>query len=318
MASYLVTGGAGFIGSNLVERLLELGETVRVVDNLSTGRRENIAPWIDDIEFIEGDLRDAMVCTKAVRGIDYILHQAALPSVPRSIEDPVGTSELNLFSTIQLLNAAAKADVRRVVYAASSSAYGDQPVEVKHEGLMPEPMSPYACAKLAGEYYCAAFTRSFGLSTVSIRYFNVFGPRQDPNSAYSAVIPLFITAILNGKSPTVYGDGNQTRDFTFVLNIVNANLLAAACKNEDASGQVVNVACGGSFSLLDLIEQINEVLGTQIEPEFAPARVGDVMHSLADISRAKELLGYEIEVDFAEGLKRTIKHYKMQMAQTVS
>ncbi len=318
MASYLVTGGAGFIGSNLVERLLELGESVRVVDNLSTGRRENIAPWIDDIDFIEGDLRDAMVCAKAVRDVDYVLHQAALPSVPRSIEDPVGTSELNLFSTIQLLNAAAKADVRRVVYAASSSAYGDQPVEVKHEGLMPEPMSPYACAKLAGEHYCAAFTRSFGLSTVAIRYFNVFGPRQDPNSAYSAVIPLFVTAILNGKPPTVYGDGKQTRDFTFVRNVVNANMLAATCENEDANGQVVNVACGGSFSLLDLIVQINAVLGTKIEPEFAPARVGDVMHSLADIARAKELLGYEVEVDFAEGLDRTINYYKMQMAQTVS
>lgn len=308
MANYLVTGGAGFIGSNIVEFLVSQGDSVRVLDNFATGKRENLAPFMDKIELVEGDLRDEDACRRAVADMDYVLHQAAMASVPRSITEPVMTSDVNVMGTINLLTAAARAKVRRLVYAASSSAYGDQPVPVKHEGLLPMPLSPYAAAKLACEYFCQAYSESMGLETVCLRYFNVFGPRQDPTSQYSAVIPLFTTAVIEGRRPTVYGDGQQTRDFTFVENNVRANILAATTERPVA-GRVINVACGGSYSLLDLLRVINETLGKSVEPIFEARRTGDVMHSLADISLARELLGYEVFVGFDEGMRRTIEWY---------
>lgn len=308
MSNYLVTGGAGFIGSNIVEELVRQGQSVRVLDNFATGKRENIAPFLEKIDLIEGDIRDEDTCRRAVDGIDYVLHQAAMASVPRSLADPIMTSEVNIMGTIKLLTAAAKSNVRRFVYAASSSAYGDQPVPVKNEKLTPMPLSPYAAAKLAGEYFCHAYSRSMGLDTVGLRYFNVFGPRQDPKSQYSAVIPLFITALIEGRRPTIYGDGLQTRDFTFVANNVQANILTATT-NKPVSGKIFNIACGKSFSLLDLLNSINQALGRRIEPIFEPPRKGDVKHSLADISSARETLGYEVKVEFNEGICETVKWY---------
>ena len=308
MARYLVTGGCGFIGSNIVEHLVEAGQEVRVLDNLLTGRRENLSGFESAAEFIEGSILEPEALERALDGIDYVLHQAALPSVQRSVEDPALSNRMNVDGTVALLTACHKAKVRRVVYAASSSAYGDQPAPVKTEKLLPLPKSPYAVSKLAGEYYLQSFTECFGLETVALRYFNVFGPRQDPNSEYSAVIPLFVTKCLRGEQPVIYGDGTQSRDFTFVENNVRANILAATAP--DAVGRVMNIACGRSYSLLDLLAQINEVLGTSIEPEFAPARKGDVKHSLADISLAARLIGYEVTVDFREGLRRTVEWYR--------
>lgn len=309
MSNFLVTGGGGFIGSNIVEALLDQGHAVRVLDNFETGKRENLTQFKGKIDLIEGDLRNGDACRRACADMEFVLHQGAYPSVQRSVEEPVSTSETNVMGTIQLLDAAVKAKVRRVVYAASSSAYGDQPKPVKDEALLPGPLSPYAAAKLASEYFCQSFWHSLGLETVCLRYFNVFGPRQDPMSQYSAVIPLFVTAVIEGKRPTVYGDGLQTRDFTYVLNNVHANILAATSK-KPVAGQVINIACGTSYSLLDLLKAINETLGTDIKPIFEPARVGDVRHSLADIAKARELLGYNISVDFNEGIKRTIGWYK--------
>lgn len=308
MANYLVTGGAGFIGSNIVEFLVNQGESVRVLDNFATGKPQNLAAFRDKIELIDGDIRSEGDCRRAVADIDYVLHQAAMASVPRSIVEPVMTSEVNVMGSIKLLTAASNAKVRRLVYAASSSAYGDQPVAVKHEGLLPSPLSPYAAAKLAVEYFCQAYSVSMGLEAVGLRYFNVFGPRQDPKSQYSAVIPLFTTAVIEGRQPTVYGDGQQTRDFTFVENNVRANILAATTA-KPVAGRIVNVACGTSYSLLDLLRVINEVLGKNVEPIFAPARVGDVKHSLADISAAREAIGYDVSVSFDEGLRRTVEWY---------
>jgi UDP-glucose 4-epimerase len=312
MSHYLVTGGAGFIGSNLVERLIERGERVRVLDNFSTGRRENIEPFLGQIECIEGDLRNEKDCRRAVEGVDYVLHQGAIPSVPRSIEDPVGTVEVNVVGTVQLLAAAAGAGVRRLVYAASSSAYGDQPTAHKVETLAAQPLSPYAAAKLSGEYFCHAFSRSMNLEAVGLRYFNVFGPRQDPTSTYSAVIPLFVTAVLEGRRPTIYGDGRQTRDFTYVDNVVHANLLAAT-SGQPVAGRVINVACGTAYSLLDLLSLICHSLDRAVEPVFADPRPGDVKHSLADISLARELLGFKVLVDFKAGIQRTIEWYLANM-----
>ncbi|MBX7245006.1 MAG: SDR family oxidoreductase [Candidatus Sumerlaeaceae bacterium] len=312
MASYLVTGGCGFLGSNITEHLVQKGEKVRVLDNLLTGHRANLDGFADKVEFVQGDLLDFPTVEKAVTGVDYILHQAALPSVQRSVEDPRLSNRINVEGTVNLLEAARAAGVKRVVYAASSSAYGDQPASVKTEDLLPLPKSPYAVSKLTCEYYLQSFSDCFGLETVSLRYFNVFGPRQDPNSHYSAVIPIFITKVLRGESPTIYGDGLQSRDFTYVENNVRANVLAATAPSS-ASGKVMNVACGTSFSLLDLLAEINGILGTNIKPKFAEARKGDVKHSLADISRAKELIGYEVSVDFREGLRRTIDWYKARI-----
>jgi len=308
MSSFLVTGGAGFIGSNIVEELVRRCHNVRVLDNFSTGKRENIAPLLKQIELIEGDIQDEETCRQAVKDIDYVLHQAAMPSVPRSLKEPVTTTETNVMGTVKLLTAAAKAKVRRFVYAASSSAYGDQPVPVKSEKLIPKPLSPYAAAKLAGEYFCQAYSQSMGLETVGLRYFNVFGPRQDPKSQYSAVIPLFITALMEGRRPTIYGDGSQTRDFTYVANNVQANILAATTE-KPVAGKIINIACGTSYSVLDLLKVINEALGKNIDPILVPERKGDIKHSLADISLAREMLNYKVAVDFTEGIKRTVKWY---------
>jgi len=308
MSNYLVTGGAGFIGSNIVEELVRHGHSVRVLDNFATGRRENVAPFLDKIDLIDGDIRDEEACRCAVDGIDYVLHQAAMVSVPRSLAEPVMISDVNIMGTMKLLTAAAKARVRRFVYAASSSAYGDQSVSVKNEQLLPMPLSPYAAAKLAGEYLCQAYSRSMGLEAVGLRYFNVFGPRQDPMSQYSAVIPLFVTAVIEDRRPTIYGDGLQTRDFTFVANNVQANILAVTT-DKPVAGRSINIACGTSYTLLDLLRAINTALGKNIEPVFAPARKGDVKHSLADIKLAQELLGYDVEVDFNEGIRRTVAWY---------
>lgn len=308
MATYLVTGGCGFIGSNIVERLVQENQSVRVLDDLSSGKRQNIAAFADKVELVEGDLRDHDAVARAVDGIDCIMHQAALPSVQRSVENPVLSNDINVTGTVNLLNAAVKAKVRRVVYAASSSAYGNQPVPVKTETLLPMPLSPYAVAKLTCEYYLRAFHECYGLETVSLRYFNVFGPRQDPNSEYSAVIPLFITRCLRGESPVIYGDGEQSRDFTYVSNNVSANLLAA--RAEGVAGKVFNIACGRSYTLLQLLAEINDILGTSIQPQMAPARTGDVRHSLADIKAAEKALGYKVEVNFKEGLRRTVEAYR--------
>ncbi len=304
MATYLVTGAAGFIGSNIVEELVKRGESVRALDNLSTGRAENIVPFLQKISFIRADLADEQALAEAVRGVDYVIHQAALPSVPRSIEDPLASHEANATGTLKLLIAARDAGVKRVVYASSSSVYGDSPTLPKREDMPTQPLSPYAVNKLAGEEYCKVFARVYGLPTVALRYFNVFGPRQDPKSQYAAVIPAFASMMLKREEPTIYGDGLQTRDFTYVSNVVNANLLA--CKAEDAVGHALNIACGERISLLDLVNEINGIIGTDIKPRFEEERKGDVKHSLADISAARKKLGFTPTVGLREGLTRTV------------
>jgi UDP-glucose 4-epimerase len=308
MRTFLVTGGAGFIGSHIATALVERGDQVRILDNLSTGHLSNLAHLQGKIEFIEADLNDSAKVNEAVRGVDCVFHDAALASVPRSVEHPLDTNAACVTGTLNLLDLSRKAGVRRLVYAASSSAYGDQPTSSKRETDLPAPLSPYGAAKLAAEFYCQAFTATYGFETVSIRYFNVFGPRQDPNSQYSAVIPLFITAMLAGRRPTIYGDGGQSRDFTYIANVVHGNLLAADAPN--VAGRVFNVANGRQTSLLELITALNELLGTKIEPIFAPPRVGDVRESLADITQARKHLNYEPQVDFGEGLRRSIAYYK--------
>ena len=310
MAIYLVTGGAGFIGSNIVRELVTRGETVRVLDNFSTGRRENLAGVQDDIELIVGDLRDLDTCRRAVKSVDYVLHEGAIPSVQRSVDDPFTSNDANVNGTLNLLIAACGAGVCRMVYASSSSVYGDSPTLPKHEDMLPCPKSPYAVSKLSAEYYCQVFTEVYSLETVSLRYFNVFGPCQDPTSQYSAVIPLFVIAMLAGKSPVVYGDGLQSRDFTYVSNNVEANLLATTAPG--IAGQVFNVACGKRFTLLELLAMLNDILGTHIEPVFAAPRPGDVKHSLADIRHARERMGYTVDVDFETGLERTMAWYREQ------
>jgi UDP-glucose 4-epimerase len=308
MRHFLVTGGAGFIGSHIAEALLARGDRVRVLDNLSTGHRSNLDGLGQRLEFIEGDLLDAEAVARAVAGVDCIFHEAALASVPRSVEHPLDTNAACVTGTVVLLDAARRAGVRRVVYAASSSAYGDQPTSSKRETDLPAPLSPYAAAKLAAEYYCRVFTATYGLETVALRYFNVFGPRQDPDSPYSAVIPLFITAMLSGRQPTIFGDGRQSRDFSFVANAVQANLLAADAPG--VAGRVFNIATGRNTDLLTLVDVLNRLLGTHVQPRHAPPRVGDVRESLADITQARNLLGYEPQVDFEEGLRRSIAYYR--------
>lgn len=308
MRTFLVTGGAGFIGSHIAEALVRRGDRVRILDNLSTGFRRNVDALGKGVEFIEGDLLNVDDVAKAVAGVEVVFHQAALASVQRSVERPLDTHAACVTGTLNLLQAARQAGVRRLVYAASSSAYGDQPFSSKREIDLPAPLSPYAAAKLAAEYYCAAFWSTYQFETVAIRYFNVFGPRQDPGSPYSAVIPLFITAMLAGRRPTIYGDGTQSRDFTFVANVVHGNLLAADAPN--VGGQMFNVANGQNTSLLTLIRLLNEMLGTQVKPQFAPPRVGDVKESLADITKARQALGYEPPVSFADGLRRSIDYYR--------
>lgn len=304
----LVTGGAGFIGSHLVEALLRQGAAVRALDNFVTGRRENLAGCLSRITLIEGDITDLDTVRRASAGVDYVLHQAALPSVPRSVADPLGSNAANVTGTLNVLIAAREAGVRRVVYAASSSAYGNLDAEYKREDMPPDPRSPYAVAKLAGEHYCRAFTLTYGLETVSLRYFNVFGPRQDPNSQYAAVIPLFITAMLQGQPPSIEGDGYQSRDFTYVDDVVRANLLA--CTAPGVAGEVINIACGGEHTILSVVETLNRLLGTAIAPVFVAPRPGDVRHSRADIGKAGRLLGYRPQVSFEEGLARTLQWYR--------
>jgi UDP-glucose 4-epimerase len=309
MPNYLVTGGAGFVGSQLVEALVRRGDRVRVFDNFSTGKVENLVEVADDVEVISGDVCDEAVVQRAVAGCEVVFHQAALASVPRSLEEPLATHAACATGTLVVLHEARKAGVKRVVYAGSSSAYGNPPnaSDPKRETDLPSPLSPYAAAKLAGEMYCQAFWKSYGFETVVLRYFNVFGPRQDPSGPYAAVIPLFIKAILAGKQPVIFGDGGQTRDFTYVENVVQANLLAAT--SDSAAGQVFNVGSGVAYSLLDVLREINAILGTKVEPLFQPERAGDVRDSLADISRAKKTLRYEPAVGFVEGLKRTADYY---------
>jgi UDP-glucose 4-epimerase len=306
----LVTGGAGFIGSNIVEALVARGDRVRVIDNLCTGKVENLAPFGDKVELVRADLADAPAVAKAVAGVDCIFHEAALASVPRSVEAPLDTNQACVTGTVTLLDAARRAGVRRVIYAASSSAYGDQPTSSKRETDLPAPISPYGAAKLAAEVYCQSFYHTYKLETVCLRYFNVFGPRQDPGSPYSAVIPLFITALLGGKQPVVYGDGEQSRDFTYVSNVVDGNLLAADAPAEKVAGRVINVANGRSTSLLTLIQELNRLLGTNVKARHEAARVGDVRESLADITQARTCLGYEPRVGFEEGLRRSIEYYR--------
>ncbi|MBM3187136.1 MAG: SDR family oxidoreductase [Chloroflexi bacterium] len=301
----LVTGGAGFIGSHLVEALLARGEWVRVLDDFSTGKRGNLAPFLDRVELIEGDIRDYDVVRRAAHGMDLILHQAALASVPRSIRQPLASHEVNVTGTLHVLQAAREEGVGRIVYASSSSVYGDSPVLPKREDMTPDPLSPYAASKLAGEHYCQVFSRVYGLETVPLRYFNVFGPRQDPESQYAAVIPKFIKAMLRGESPVIYGDGEQSRDFTYVANVVEANLLAAAAPTAD--GAPINCACHTRITLNELVAHLNEILGTHAAPIYTDPRPGDVKHSFADLARARERLGYEPVVGFEEGLRCTVE-----------
>ena len=308
MSLYLVTGGAGFIGSHIAHALVSRGHQVRVLDSLSTGHRSNLDPIADQVEFIEGDVADADVVARAVQGVQFVFHQAALASVPASVETPLATNSSCVTGTVTVLDQARRAGVQRVVYAASSSAYGDQPYSAKREIDANAPLSPYAAAKLAGEMYCQAFYHTYGLETVCLRYFNVFGPRQDPDSPYSAVIPIFITRMLGGERPVVYGDGLQSRDFTFVENVVHGNLLAAEA--EGVAGKTLNLANGRSTTLVDLIAALNKALGTQLEPDHQPARVGDVRDSMADITAAATLLGYAPRVGFEDGILRSIDYYR--------
>ncbi|OFV92981.1 MAG: Vi polysaccharide biosynthesis protein VipB/TviC [Acidobacteria bacterium RIFCSPLOWO2_12_FULL_65_11] len=304
MAFYLVTGGAGFIGSHLAEELVRRDQRVRIVDSLITGKRRNFE-HIPGVEFVEGDLADPHVAGRAVEGIAYVLHQAAIPSVPRSVKDPVTSNTANITASLNLLVAARDAGVKRLVYAGSSSAYGDTPTLPKREDMPTNPLSPYALQKLVAEQYCQMFTRLYGFETVTIRYFNVFGPRQDPSSPYSGVISLFSTALLEGRQPTIYGDGEQTRDFTYVANVVDGVL--RACEAPKASGEVVNVATGGRISLNELLRVMNKITGTNLQAIYKEPRAGDVHDSQADISKAKDLLDYTPIVSFEEGLRRTLE-----------
>jgi UDP-glucose 4-epimerase len=305
----LVTGGGGFIGSAIVRRLLVDGTSVRVLDNFSTGRRENLLDVQADIDLIEGDIESYERVSTAVKDCEVVLHQAALPSVPRSVQDPLTSNAVNVIGTLNVLLASRQAGVRRVVFASSSSVYGANPVLPKSEELAPAPMSPYAVAKLAGEGYCRSATKVYGLETVSLRYFNVFGPGQDPLSEYAAVIPRFITALLARTSPVVYGDGTQSRDFTFIDNVVEANLLAMEASHVE--GRVYNIACGKSVSLNELLDRLRRISGLDVQPRYEAARAGDITHSLADIAAAADTLGYEARVGFDEGLAETYEHLRM-------
>ncbi|MCI0697251.1 SDR family oxidoreductase [candidate division KSB1 bacterium] len=304
MAHYLVTGGGGFIGSNIVRALVERGQPVRVLENFSTGRRQNLAELENKIELIEGDIRDQVIVERAVDGIDYVLHQAALGSVPRSVQDPLTSNDVNVNGTLNLLWAANQARVKRFVMASSSSIYGNTPSLPKDESMLPNPVSPYAVSKLAGERYTLSFHAVYGLPAVVLRYFNVFGPKQDPTSQYAAVIPRFITALMNDQSPIVYGDGEQSRDFTYVDNVVLANLLA--CTAAATPGHAMNIACGDRYSLNTLLQLLAEIMGKKAQPVYETDRPGDVKHSMASIERAQRLLGFSPAINFKEGLKRTV------------
>ncbi|MBV9960133.1 MAG: SDR family oxidoreductase [Acidobacteria bacterium] len=311
MASYLVTGGAGFIGSHLAEELLRRGHSVRIADNFVTGKRHNLA-HLRGAEVLEGDLADTCFAERAACGMDYVLHQAAIPSVPRSVEDPWPSNRSNIDATLSVLMAARKAGVKRVVYAASSSAYGNTPTLPKREDMPTNPRSPYALQKLVGEQYCRLFTELYGLETVCTRYFNVFGPRQDPSSPYSGVISLFTSALLTGNRPVIYGDGQQTRDFTYVANVVSGVLLA--CEAPNVAGEMMNMATGGRISLNDLVRVLNRIIGTNVSPIYKQSRAGDVRDSQADISKASRLLGYQPIVSLEDGLANTVAWCRTTMA----
>ena len=308
MARYLVTGGGGFIGSNIATQLLDRGEQVRVLDNFSTGRRSNLAPHLERIETVEGDIRSYHIVREAMENADVVLHQAALPSVPRSVRDPITTTEVNILGTLNVLQAAKEAGVKRLVYASSSSVYGNSAELPKRETMCPHPMSPYAISKLAGELNCQVFWQIYGFETVCLRYFNVFGPRQDPTSQYAAVVPIFATALLEGRPLTINGDGSHSRDFTFVENVVQANLLA--CTAPGAAGEVFNIACGERTTLLDLVSILAELTGRDPDLRFAPTRQGDVPHSQADVAKAGEMLGYHPAISLKAGLERVVAWYR--------
>ena len=305
---YLVTGGAGFIGSNIVEELIRRGDKVNVLDNFSTGRRENIQSFVDDVELIEGDIRSLSTVYRAVDEVDFIIHQAALPSVPRSIADPITTNEVNITGTLNVLIAARDRGVRRVVFASSSSVYGNDPRLPKHEDMRPRPMSPYAISKLAGEVYCSVFDELYDLETVILRYFNIFGPRQDPTSQYSAVIPKFINTMSKNRRVTIFGDGKQSRDFTFVENVVRTNLKACEIENLPKE-RVFNCACGDRISLDKMVIYLNKIMHKDLNPNFVEPRPGDVRHSFADVSKAVNFLNYSPSVKFEEGLRRTVEWF---------
>ncbi len=311
MAKYLVSGGAGFIGSHITEELVRRGDKVRVLDNFLTGKKENLAPFLTDIDLIEGDIRDFSQCQKAVKGIDYVLHQAALPSVPRSVSDPITSNEINITGTLNMLIASKDEGIKSFVFASSSSVYGDDQRLPKKEGNEGSPLSPYALGKLTGEHYCRIFSQLYGFNTVCLRYFNIFGPRQDPLSQYAAAIPNFVTKILNNEKPIIYGNGEQSRDFTFVSNVIEANLLASQAQN--VSGEVFNIACGARTTVNDLISTIKSILEIDIPSEYTNPRPGDVKHSHADISNAVERLNYKPLFTFNEGLEKTISWYKDQV-----
>jgi nucleoside-diphosphate-sugar epimerase len=311
MAVYAVTGGAGFIGSNIVEELLRRKESVKIIDNFSTGKRENVKAFEGKSEIINSDISETPNLKQVLEGVDYVLHQAAIPSVPKSILNPQASHNANVTGTLRLLIACRDAGVKRVVYASSSSLYGDSPTLPKHEGMMPNPLSPYGAQKLFGEMYCQVFSKAYGLETASLRYFNVFGPRQDATSQYSGVLALFIPAVLQGRRPTIYGDGLQSRDFTYVQNVVEANLLA--CDVPGIAGQVFNIACGDRITVNSMLTQINRITGKDIAPIYADPRAGDIKHSQADITRAREHLGFEPKVSFEDGLRRTIEWYRQSL-----
>jgi nucleoside-diphosphate-sugar epimerase len=314
ITNYLVTGGAGFIGSNLVAALLDEGHTVRVLDNFSTGKRENLSAVVDRIDLIKGDLTVMEDVQKAVRDMEVVLHQAAVPSVPKSVADPLGSNAANVNGTLNVLVASRDAGVRRVVFASSSSIYGDQDPEVaKVESMPPRPISPYGVAKMAAERYCQVFYHVYGLETVALRYFNVFGPHQDPQSMYAAVIPRFITALLEDGPPTIFGDGEQTRDFTYVGNVIAGNLLAAHAPAGKIAGEVLNLAAGGQTSLNTLVEMLQEITGSHVLPVYADTRPGDIKHSRADIGKARQLMGYAPEISLIDGLRLTVDWYRQQL-----
>jgi nucleoside-diphosphate-sugar epimerase len=308
MEKFLVTGGAGFIGSNICKKLVSDGCFVRVVDNFLTGKKSNLKDFIDNIEFIEADMGDEQVARTAMKDVDVVLHQGALPSVPRSVDDPAATHKHCVDATFTLLLAARDAGIKRFVFASSSSAYGDTPTLPKVETMLPQPLSPYAAGKLVGEYYCSVFYKVYDLETISLRYFNVFGPHQDPTSQYAAAIPAFVTAILRDKAPTVFGDGLQSRDFTYVDNVVEANLLAARAGH--TAGDVVNIACGQAVTVNETIDAINGIVGKNIKPVYTDPRPGDVKHSLADISAAENLIGFKPKVPFKQGLQFAMEWYR--------
>ncbi len=312
MARYLITGGAGFIGSHLARTLLSLGEEVVVLDDLSTGKRENLGDIKDRVKLIVGDICDIGRVKEAMEGIDYVFHQAAVVSVPRSIDEPVRTNEVNVDGTLNCLLVARDVKAKRFVFAASSSAYGDSPKLPKHEDMTPRPLSPYGVSKLVGEMYCRVFYEVYGLPTVSLRYFNIFGPYQDPHSQYAAVVPIFITRLLKGESPQVFGDGEQSRDFTYIDNAVQANLLAT--RSDKADGKTINVACGTQYTLNELAKNLKRLTGSDIDPTHDEPRAGDIKHSLGDISRASSLLGYSPKISFEEGLERTVAWFKSRPA----